>query len=112
MSETSQSPNDARSEAQNPWQEVQEGLRSLTMKLDYHLRQASSEQRADAQAALQKVADALDGAVDGIRAASSDPAVRSDLAQLGSALNRAVSSTMSDVGGEIRDFVDRRRRPS
>ncbi len=103
MTDTSGTPN------QNPWQDVQEGLRSLAMKLDYHLRQSSSEQRAEAQDALRKIADAVDGAVDGIKGASSDPAVREDLQQLGSALSRAVSSTVSDVGDELRDLLQRRR---
>lgn len=91
------------------WNEVQEGLQSLAMKLDYHLRQASSKERAEMEDAVKRVGEAVQSAFDGIRNASSDPAIRDDLHSVGSALGSAVSSTLSDVGDEIKKVFDARK---
>lgn len=92
----------------NRWNDVQEELQSLAMKLDYHLRQASSKERAEMEDAVKRVGEAVQGAFDGLRNASSDPAIRDDLRNVGSALGSAVTTTLSDVGDEIKKVFDRK----
>jgi signal transduction histidine kinase len=89
------------------WRDVQDGLERLALKLDLHLRQATSKERQELEDALQRVGDAVQGALDGMRNASRDPAIRDDLRGVATALGAAVSSTLSDVGDEIRKVMDR-----
>jgi signal transduction histidine kinase len=89
------------------WQEVQDGLERLAMKLDLHLQQATSAERQDLEDALGRAGDALRGALDGMRSAAHDPAIREDLQSVGSALGTAVTTTLGNVGDELRKVFDR-----
>lgn len=93
----------------NRWNDVQDELQSLAMKLDYHLRQASSKERADMEDAMKRIGDAVSGALDGIRNASTDPAILDDLRSFGSALASAVTATLSEVGEEIQKVMETRK---
>jgi hypothetical protein len=81
-------------------------MKRLAMKLDYHWQQASSADKDEWAAAIDRLGKAVRGAVDGIRVASADEAVRADLHEVGTALEAALVNTLDKAGNELRERVD------
>jgi argininosuccinate lyase len=90
------------------WTTVQDGLEKLAMKVDYHWQQATSKDREELEAVAKKVGTALQDAVASIRNASADPAIREDLHDVGTAFERAVTTTLGNVGDGVRKLFDSR----
>jgi hypothetical protein len=88
------------------WEAVQESMKRLAMKLDYHWQQASSADKDEWAAAIDRLGKAVRGAVDGIRVASADEAVRADLHEVGTALEAALVNSLDKAGNELRERVD------
>jgi hypothetical protein len=90
------------------WNDVQDGLERLAMKVDYHWQQATSKDREELEAVAKKVGAALQDAVASIRNASVDPAIREDLHHVGSAFEAAITTTLGNVGDGVRKLFDSR----
>jgi hypothetical protein len=88
------------------WTTVQDGLEKLAMKVDYHWQQATSKDREELEAVAKKVGAALQDAVTSIRNASTDPAIREDLHDVGTAFEKAVKTTVGNVGDGVRKLFD------
>jgi hypothetical protein len=106
MNETTTKATDRNTAA---WMDVRDSCERLAMKLNYHLEQAGTKERADAEDAIRRIATLIDDAVDGIRQASTDPAVRDDLRSVGSSLSSAVTTSLNQAGDGLRRVLDGNR---
>ena len=91
------------------WNDVQDGLERLGLKLHLHLQQATSAERTYAEETLTKFSSAIDTAIRSIKDASNDPAIRSDLHDVASSLSDAISGAMASTGSEVRSALQRLR---
>jgi hypothetical protein len=89
------------------WEEVADRLDGLGLKLKFHLEQAAGDERDTLTDALGKLASSIDQAFDAVRAAAKDPALKDDVKAVGSALSDAVTTTLSDVGDDLRRTLHR-----
>jgi hypothetical protein len=92
------------------WMDVRDSCERLAMKLNYHLEQVGTKERADAEDAVRRIASLIDDAVDGIRLASTDPAIRDDLRSVGSTLSTAVTTSLNQAGDGLKRVLDGNRR--
>jgi hypothetical protein len=100
---------DASDRNTSAWMEVRDSCERLAMKLNYHLEQVGSKERADAEDAVRRIAALIDDAVDGIREASIDPALREDLRSVGSSLATAITKSLDQAGDGLRRVLDASR---
>ena len=94
------------------WNDVQDGLERLGLKLHLHLQQATSAERNYAEETLTKFSSAIDTAISSIKDASNDPAIRSDLHDVAASLSDAISGAMASAGSEVRAALKRLRPDS
>ncbi len=93
--------------SQDRWQEVKTKVEGLGLKLKLHLEQEADEHGPDgeatgqAQAAIEEMGAKLQDAVNSLGNAAKDPAIRSDLKDLGELLRDAMNETFSTVGAEV-----------
>ena len=95
--------------SQDRWQEVKDKVEGLGLKLKLHLEQEHEEDGGDAagdgvkqaQAAIEEMGAKLQDAVNSMGNAAKDPAIRSDLRDLGELLRDAMNETFSAVGAEV-----------
>jgi len=91
---------------QDAWGEVAERLEALTLKLKLHLEQSQDDGATDALGRLrQGVEDVFEAAGNAVK----DEAVRGDVRELGRLLADAVSTTLSNVGDDVREALRRDR---
>lgn len=93
--------------SQDRWQDVKTKVEGLGLKLKLHLEQEADEDGAEgdaagqAQAAIEEMGAKLQDAVNSLGNAAKDPAIRSDLKDLGVLLRDAMNETFSTVGAEV-----------
>ena len=95
--------------SQDRWQEVKTKVEGLGLKLKLHLEQeneaegeeAAGEAAGQAQAAIEEMGTKLQDAVNSLGNAAKDPAIRSDLKDLGELLRDVMNETFSTVGTEV-----------
>lgn len=80
------------------WNDVQDGIERLSLKLRLHLEQATTAEHDYAEETLAKFSSAIDTAISSIMEASKDPAIRSDL-HIASSLSHAISGALASAGG-------------
>ena len=101
------------------WNEVASRFSGLGQKLRYHYQQVRTSEepapddeteRANAavDAAVRKLAGAIDDVVDAVTAAVKDPAVKADVKGVGSALSEAMSASFAEVSDDLRRAFRRR----
>jgi len=96
-------------EIRDSWRDVAAKAEAIGLKLRLHLEQeeqAGTEPPADApaggtRAAIDELGTKLKDAIEAFGAAAKDPAVRSDVADMGSLLKDALVTTFSAVGADL-----------
>jgi hypothetical protein len=96
------------STTKNRWDEVGSLLTGLGLKLQLHVEQAASAEKDGVTDAIRSLAESLEHAFEGLRAASNDVAIRDDVKNVARSLSEAVGSTLTTVGDEIRDVVKKK----
>ncbi|MDH3294062.1 MAG: hypothetical protein OER95_07045 [Acidimicrobiia bacterium] len=96
--------------SQDRWQEVKDKVEGLGLKLKLHLEQEHEESEADtarrdARAALEEMGAKLQDAVDSLGNAAKDPAIRSDVKDLGLLLRDVMNETLSTVGAGVGELL-------
>ena len=98
-------------EAQDAWKEVASKAESLGLKLKLHLEQeqdeASDREVGDTKAMVDELGQKLTDAFDSLGNAAKDPAVHSDVKDIGNTLRDALLSTFSAVGAEVNSRTKR-----
>lgn len=98
-------------EAQDAWKEVASKAESLGLKLKLHLEQeqdeASDREAGDTKAMVDELGQKLTDAFDSLGNAAKDPAVHSDVKDIGNTLRDALMSTFSAVGAEVNSRTKR-----
>ncbi len=90
-------------EIKNAWGKVGDELAGLGLKLKLHAEQEfSDDDLRESDAALQRLSEAVEAAVDTVDNAIGDAAVREDLAETGRRLVDAMSVTMRVASRQIR----------
>ena len=92
----------------NHWDEVGSLLTGLGLKLQLHVEQAASTEKDGVTDALRLLGESLEHAFEGLRAASSDVAIREDVKKVARSLSDAVGTTLNTVGEELRDAVKKK----
>jgi hypothetical protein len=90
------------------WDEVGSLLTGLGLKLQLHVEQAASADKAEVTNAIRSLAESLEHAFEGLRAASNDIAIREDVKNVARSLSEAVGSTLNSVEEEIRDVMKKK----
>jgi hypothetical protein len=91
-------------DVRHAWGRVGDELAGLGLKLKLHAEQEFSDDDVrESEAALERLGEALDAAVEAVQHAAEDPAVREDLAETGRRLVDALSVTMNEATRPIRD---------
>lgn len=86
------------------WARVGDELTGLGLKLKLHAEQEfSDDDLRESEAALERLGEALDAAVEAVQNAAEDPAVREDLVETGRRLVVAMSVTMDEATRPLRD---------
>lgn len=96
-------------EIRDTWRDVAAKAEAIGLKLRLHLEQeeqAAGEPRADTptggtRAAIDELGTKLKDAIEAFGAAAKDPAVRSDVVDMGSLLKDALVTTFSAVGADL-----------
>lgn len=89
------------------WNELGNRLSALGLKLKLHWGQAQSDDDEAAQAALRRLADAIEDAFDAVGNAAKDPAVQDDVRQTGQALLDALSASFAEVSDGLQSAMRR-----
>lgn len=94
--------------SQDSWQEIKSKMEGLGLKLKLHLNQENDETDDSAEpgatkAAMEELGQKLQDAFASFGAASKDPAVRSDLKDIGSLLKDTMAETFSNASSEVSD---------
>jgi hypothetical protein len=92
----------------NRWDEVGSLLTGLGLKLQLHVEQAASSEKDGVTDAIRSLAESLEHAFEGLRAASNDVAIREDVKNVARSLSDAVGTTLNSVEGEIRDVMKKK----
>jgi hypothetical protein len=91
-------------EVRDAWGKVGDELAGLGLKLKLHAEQEFSDDDVrESDAALERLGEALDAAVEAVQHAAEDPAVREDLVETGRRLMDALSVTMNEATRPLRD---------
>lgn len=102
--------------ANDEWNEVKSKVEGLGLKLKLHIEQedddADEREPGSTRKAFEDLGERLEDAFEAFGNAAKDPAVRSDVQELGILLKDALRNTMSDVGAEIRQAGQRMRDAS
>jgi hypothetical protein len=95
------------------WAETGDALSGLALKLKLHFKQAYQGQpQEDLKDALGKLGKAVEDTFDALRNAVADEAVKADVKTVASSLSNALSATFEEVGQELRDaFQSKRKEP-
>lgn len=98
-------------EAKKAWDDVVSEFSGLGLKLKLHLEQARGDKDEpvddgepagkDVNAALKKLAEAIDDAFEAVGAAAKDSAVRSDIKGVGKSLSTALGATFAEVSEDL-----------
>lgn len=93
--------------AQDRWTDVKSKVEGLGLKLKLHVQQEDDEaeerEPGSTRAALDDLGERLEDAFEAFGNAAKDPAVRSDVKEIGLLLKDALQETMSGVGAEVGD---------
>ena len=92
--------------AQDDWKEVKSKMEGLGLKLKLHLEQEeddsdNSAKPGETKAAIEELGDKLQDAFASFSHAAKDPAVRTDLKEIGVLLRDAMVNTFGEVGAEV-----------
>lgn len=92
--------------SQDSWQEIKGKVESLGLKLKLHLDQEKDEaddtaKSGPTKAAIEDLSAKLQDAFSSFGTASKDPAVRSDVKEIGSMLKDAMADTFSNVSSDV-----------
>jgi hypothetical protein len=98
--------------SQDSWQEIKSKIESLGLKLKLHLDQENDDTDDTAEPgatkkAMEDLGDKLQEAFHSFGAASKDPAVRSDVKEIGTLLKDAMADTFSKASTEVSDAFKR-----
>ena len=92
-------------EAKKAWDDVVSEFSGLGLKLKLHLEQARGDKDEpagkDVNAALKKLAEAIDDAFDAVGTAAKDSAVRNDIKGVGKSLSSALGATFAEVSEDL-----------
>jgi hypothetical protein len=105
MDTTSNTSNPSNPSANEHWDEVGSLLTGLGLKLQLHVEQAASADKDGVTDALRSLGESLEHAFEGLRAASTDVAIRDDVKNVARTLSEAVSKTLTNVEADIRKAV-------
>lgn len=93
------------SEVQDSWKEVAAKAEALGLKLKLHLEQELDENSertpGDTKAVIEDIGQKISDAFDSVGNAAKDPAVHSDVKDIGSMMKDAFMTTFSAVGAEV-----------
>lgn len=84
-------------ESAQAWERVSDRLSALALKLRLHAQEELSDEDLRSKAGLDRVLAVVDEAMEGIRDAYEDDAVRADAREAGRALVDAVDATIREV---------------
>ncbi|MGB5756500.1 MAG: hypothetical protein WBM50_06270 [Acidimicrobiales bacterium] len=92
--------------AQDDWKEVKSKMEGLGLKLKLHLEQEEDEsddsaKPGETKAAIEDLGDKLQDAFASFSHAAQDPAVRTDLKEIGVLLRDAMINTFGEVGAQV-----------
>ncbi len=92
--------------AQDDWKEVKSKMEGLGLKLKLHLEQENDESDdtatpGETKAAIEELGQKLQDAFASFSDAAKDPAVRTDLKDIGALLREAMINTFGEVGAEV-----------
>lgn len=92
--------------AQDNWKEVKSKVEGLGLKLKLHLEQEDdaaddTSKPGDTRAAVEELGEKIQEAFAGFGHAAKDPAVRSDVKEIGTLLKDAMVNTFTEVGAEV-----------
>jgi len=100
--------------SQDRWEEVKSQVEGLGLKLKLHLEQEheaadddGATSHSDAKAALEEMGTKLQDAFDSLGNAAKDPAIRADVKELGILLRDAMNETLSTVGAEVGQIINK-----
>jgi hypothetical protein len=95
-------------EIRDSWRDVAAKAEAIGLKLRLHLEQEDQAEEpptggatGGTRAAIDELGTKLKDAIEAFGAAAKDPAVRSDVADMGSALKDALITTFNAVGAEL-----------
>jgi len=96
--------------AQDSWKEVRSKVEGLGLKLKLHLEQEADEADSestpgDTKRAIEELGEKLQEAFASFGHAAKDPAVRSDMKDIGALLKDAMMETFSNVSAEVGDTL-------
>ncbi len=97
-------------ETQDKWRDVISKMEGLGLKLKLHLEQEKdstdeSSKPGDTKAALDELGAKLQDAFNSMGSAAKDPAVKTDVKDIGTSLKDAMMQTFSAVGAHVDDVV-------
>ncbi len=87
--------------------QVADAVGALALKLKLHLEEAASEGVDDARLAVDAVADGVEAAFDGLKAAITDPAVKEDIQTVANGFHDALANTFAQLSAKGRGAVHR-----
>ncbi len=96
--------------SQDTWKEVRDKVEGLGLKLKLHLEQENDEadttsSPGDTKAAVEDLGQKLQDAFASFGNAAKDPAVQSDMKDIGASLKDAMLETFSAVGAKVDETV-------
>ncbi|MGH1493445.1 MAG: hypothetical protein ACRBK7_29285 [Acidimicrobiales bacterium] len=99
---------------QDNWQEVKSKVEGLGLKLKLHLAQENdatdtTAKPGDTKAAVEELGEKLQEAFASFGTAAKDPAVRSDVKEIGALLKDAMATTLNQVSDNL---SDRKTKPT
>ena len=94
--------------SQDTWKDVKSKVEGLGLKLKLHLEQEEDEadetaRPGETRAAFEELGDKIQEAFSSFGNAAKDPAVRSDVKEIGLLLKDALQETFANVGAEVGD---------
>jgi hypothetical protein len=100
--------------AQDQWKDVKSKIEGLGLKLKLHLEQedddADEREPGSTRKAFEDLGDRIEDAFEAFGNAAKDPAIRTDVKDLGLLLKDAIQDTLSGVGAEVRQAGERMKR--
>lgn len=100
--------------AQDRWKDVRSKVEGLGLKLKLHLEQedddADEREPGSTRKAFEDLGDRIEDAFEAFGNAAKDPAIRTDVKDLGLLLKDAIQDTLSGVGAEVRQAGERMKR--
>lgn len=95
--------------AQESWKDVASKVEALGLKLKLHLEQEQDEstdaEPGDTKAAVEDLGSRLQDAFESFGNAAKDPAVQTDVKDIGTLLKDALMNTFNSVGADIGDVL-------